>query len=116
MHGSGETAEHSMLLRQKLNASRVGMRWQRILRAHRHELDGLTAIHPDLRLHVATALKQLAALDEDSQRLDESTLGAAERVLEDLERLGSFDLKRSAGALREELGLAHGRSLADVLA
>jgi hypothetical protein len=104
------------VLRQKMSTSRVGMRWERILRTHRPELDALIAVHPDLYRHVSEAVRELAAAGVDSRVLDGVTLHAALQVLDDLQRLGGFELERAAAGLREELFLARGRSLDDVLA
>ena len=43
-------------------------------------------------------------------------LGRANALLDDLQRLGGFELKAAVTGLREELAMARGRSLDDVLA
>ncbi len=110
--------EHSptAVLRQKLSTSRVGLRWERILRTHRHELEALMAVHPDFRRHVVVALARLAAAGRDSRQLDGATLNAAVQVLDDVQRLGGFELKHTAVGLHEDLLLARGRTLDEVLA
>lgn len=117
MYGMGERERGATaLLHDKLSTSRVGMRWERIMRTHAHEVDSLMAVHPELRLHVAEALRRLADAEAASRRLDGTALTPAIRVLDDLQRLGGFELKFAAAGLREELDLAHGRRLDDVLA
>lgn len=104
------------LLHEKLTASRVGRRWERILRSHSGELDCLMAIHPDVRDHIGDALCDLAGRWTDSGSLDEPTLASVSRVLDDLQRLGGIELQRAVNGLREELSMARGRRLDDVLA
>ncbi len=117
MYGIGERERGaSLLLHKKLSTSRVGLRWERILRRHHDELDSLMAVHPGLRDHVADALSQVAEAGAECRALDEVTLLTVRRVLDDLERLGGFELKGAASGLRDELGMARGRSLDDVLA
>lgn len=106
----------SRLLHEKLSTSRVGLRWERILRSHRPEIDSLMAVHPDLRRHVSDALRQVAEAGVGSRTLDELTVSSVHQVLDDLQRLGGFELKSAALGLQDELGLARGRSLDDVLA
>ena len=117
MYGIGESERGaSLLLHEKLSTSRVGLRWERILRSHRHELDSLMAVHPDLRHHVADALRRLAEAGAQPRTLDEMTVLSVHRVLDDLQRLGGFELKGAAFGLLDELGMARGHSLDDVLA
>jgi hypothetical protein len=117
MNGIGEREQGAtLLLHQKLSTSRVGLRWERLLRSHSHELDALMAVHPDLCVHVAEALTELAEAGRTHRRLDEQTIATATRVLDDLRRLGGFELTRTAVGLCEELDLARGYSLDDVLA
>jgi hypothetical protein len=108
--------EASSALHEKLSCSRVGQRWERILRAHTPELDGLMAVHADLRDHVVVAVRGLAESDAVVARLDDTTVGAISRVLDDLQRLGGLELQRSVTGMRDELAMARGRSLDDVLA
>jgi len=117
MNGIGER-EHgaTLLLHKKLNTSRVGRRWERLLRSHSHELGVLMAVHPDLREHVVEALTELADAGRTCRRLDEQTIATATRVLDDLRRLGGFELAQAAVGLCEEVDLARGYSLDDVLA
>ncbi len=104
----------SDLLHEKLSTSRLGQRWERIVLTHVREVDALMAVHPDLRRNVALALTQLAAASGST--LDDAVIGSATTVLDDLNRLGGFELKCAAVSLREELAMARGRSLDDVLA
>ncbi len=113
---SQRVPEASSALHEKLGCTRVGQRWERILRAHTHELDGLMAIHPDLSDHVVLAVRALAGSSTSVALLDESTMLALSRVLDDLQRLGGMELQHAVGGLREELAMARGRSLDDVLA
>lgn len=116
MYGWGETERgDSLLLHQKMSTTRVGMRWERILRTHRHELNSLMAVHPDLQRHAATALHRVAAAGSAGRCLDTATVSAVLKVLDDVQRLGGFELQHAAAALRDELMLARGRSLDDAL-
>ena len=94
----------------------MGQRWERILRAHTAELDGLMAVHTDLRDHVVQAVRGLAGSDTSVAQLDDATVRTISRVLDDLQRLGGLELQRSVTGMREELAMARGRSLDDVLA
>jgi hypothetical protein len=58
---------------------------------------------------------RLALLDEGDV-LDDATVTSAHRVLEQLQIRGGVSLQRDASCLRDELALARGRSLAQVLA
>ena len=102
-------------LHTALGASRVGLRWERMLRRHAGELDALVTVDEPMRRLVVDALMRLALL-EDGDVLDDATVAAAHRVLEQLQIRGGVDLQRDAGCLRDELALARGRSLAQVLA
>lgn len=104
------------LLHEKLTTSRVGRRWERILRAHSKELDCLMAVHMDVRDHIGDALCDLASRWNGSGALDESTLASVSRVLDDLQRLGGIELQHAVLGLRDELAMARGRRLDDVLA
>lgn len=106
----------SRVLHEKLSTTRVGLRWERILRTHEREVDALMAVHPDVRRHVNEALAHLADAGENCRALDDTTIGVATVVLDDLQRLGGFELKAAVTGLREELAMARGRSLDDVLA
>src|SRR5919202_133150 len=75
----------------------------------------MVAVDEELRREVGEALVRLALL-EPGEVLDEATVTAAHRVLEHLEIRGGVDLQRDASCLRDELGMARGRSLAQVLA
>lgn len=108
--------EVSHVLHEKLSSTRVGLRWERILRTHEHEVDILMAVHSDLRDHVSQALELLADAGRQCRALDDVTIAKATMVLDDLQRLGGFELKHAVVGLREELAMARGRSLDDVLA
>jgi len=102
----------SQALHEKLCTSRVGMRWERIVRSHASEVEALMAIHPDVREHVHAAL---CALDEHRGVLAEPTISTVTRAIDDLQRLGSIELQLAMTGFREELAMARGRSLEDVL-
>ncbi len=111
------TAESVGVVHERLCGSRVGRRWERIARTHRLEIEALVAVHPDLREHVGRALWLLAAAARRAgERVDDATLVAAGSVLDDLARLGTFELRRDAQSLREELADVRGHSLAELLA
>ena len=102
-------------LHAALGASRVGLRWERMLRRHAGEIDALVTIDEPMRRLVVDALMRLALLG-DGDVLDDATVTAAHRVLEQLQIRGGVDLQRDAACLRDEVALARGRSLAQVLA
>lgn len=106
------------LLHRRLVLTPAGRRWERLFRAHEAELAGLLVVHPDLRAHVADALNRLVACsaEADAPAVDAEMLTSAFRVLDDLQRLGGFELRQLATCLREELERAHGRALVEVLA
>jgi hypothetical protein len=97
MSGIGERDQGAtLLLHRKFGTSRVGLRWERLLRSHSHELAMLVAVHPDLREHVVEALSELAEAGRTRRPFDERTIATATRVLDDLRRLGGFELTRTA--------------------
>jgi hypothetical protein len=102
-------------LHEALGSSRVGLRWERMLRRHAGEIDALVTVDEPMRRLVVDALMRLALLDEGDV-LDDATVAAAHRVLEQLQIRGGVGLQRDASCLRDELALARGRSLAQVLA
>ncbi len=110
-----EQRRATLHLNAALGCSRVGQRWQRVLRRHAGEIEALVAVDEELRREVGQALVRLALL-EPGEVLDETTVAAAHRVLEHLQIRGGVDLQRDASCLRDELSLARGRSLAQVLA
>jgi hypothetical protein len=110
-----EQRRATLRLQNELGGSRVGLRWQRMLRRHAGEIEALVAIDEPLRREVGQALVRLALL-EPGDVLDDATVEAAHRVLEHLQIRGGVDLQRDASCLRDELALARGRSLAQVLA
>jgi hypothetical protein len=105
------------IVHERLCASRVGRRWERIARTHALEIKALVAVHPDLERRVSLALWLLAgAARRAGERVDAATVDAAAAVLDDLDRLGTLELRREAQALREELADVRGHSLAELLA
>ena len=102
-------------LHEALGGSRVGLRWERMLRRHAGEIDALVTVDESLRGLAVEALMRLALLT-DGDVLDDATAAATQRVLEQLQIRGGVDLQRDASCLRDELALARGRSLAQVLA
>src|SRR5664279_1947118 len=108
--------EESSALHEKFSCTRVGQRWERILRAHTPELDALMAVHTDLNDHIVQAIRNLADSGSSVSRLDDMTVAAVSRVLDDLYRLGGVELQRSVTGMREELAMSRGLSLDDVLA
>ncbi len=95
--------------------SRVGRRWERMARTHAPEVMSLMAVHPDLRRHVDDALTRLAAVAGDHGTLDDATVRSATAALDDLCRLGGFDLRHAVIGVREELAMACGRGIDEVL-
>jgi hypothetical protein len=110
-----EQRRATLHLNAALGCSRVGQRWQRVLRRHAGEIEALVAVDDELRREVGEALVRLALL-EPGEVLDEATVTAAHRVLEHLRIRGGVDLQRDASCLRDELSLVRGRSLVQVLA
>jgi hypothetical protein len=102
-------------LHEELGRSRVGMRWERMLRRHAGEIEALIAVDETLRRQIGEALMRLALL-QSGDVLDDATAAAAHRVLEQLQIRGGVDLQRDAACLRDELSMARGRSLAQILA
>jgi len=98
-------------LHEQLQVSRTGQRWERMLRLHAHEVEAVLAVHSDIREDVAVALTLLA----DEAPLDGATTRAVERVFDDLQRHASVPLQRDLVRMRDELTLARGRKLAEVL-
>jgi hypothetical protein len=103
------------LLHDELCRSRVGQRWERLLRTNGAEIEALLAVHPDVRERASVALEGLAGCVH-APTLDEGALAATSCVLSDLERLGTIELRRAVGILRDELADGHGRSMAQLLA
>jgi hypothetical protein len=101
-------------LHSELDRTRVGRRWQRLYHSHEREVEALAVVHVDVRDHLADAAVRLADATE-SRVLDRDTVRAASRVLDDLNRLGTFELRHTVACLREELAIARSGSLDDVL-
>ena len=102
-------------LQARLAPTRVGHRWERILRTHVAEIDALMAVHHDLRRHVGSAVCTLSTGVGLPTMLDDGTLATVSAVLDDLQRLGGFELRRAAAVLGEEMSMSRGRDLDDVL-
>lgn len=102
-------------LHAQLSHSRVGERWERIFRRHQQEIESLVAVRADVREDLWAALRTLGDAASGGL-LDEPSLDAATRALDDLERYGGIALRRDVQRLRDELTLARGRSLEQVLA
>ncbi|HET9654842.1 MAG TPA: hypothetical protein VFP72_05785 [Kineosporiaceae bacterium] len=107
--------EASQQVHARLSHSRVGERWERIFRRHEQEIEAIIAVRPDVREDLWVALLRLAAAMADESPLDATVVEAAGRALDDLERHGGIALRRDVQRLRDELALAKGRSLAQVL-
>ena len=107
-------AEAVRQLHEELDRTRVGRRWQRLYHAHEREVEALAVIHSDVRDHLSYAAVRLADATE-TRVLDPGTVRAASRVLDDLNRLGTMELRHTVAALREELVIARSGSLDDVL-
>jgi hypothetical protein len=101
-------------LHDELDRTRAGRRWQRIYHAHEREVEALVLVHHDVRDHLAEAAVRLADATE-TRVLDPDTVRATSRVLDDLNRLGTMELRSTVACLREELSIARGGSLDDVL-
>ena len=110
-----EQRQATLRLHAALGGSRVGLRWERMLRRHAGEIDALVTVDGSLRRLVVEALMRLALLGERDV-LDEATVTCAHRVLEQLQIRGGVSLQRDAACMRDELALARGLSLAQVLA
>jgi hypothetical protein len=110
-----EQRRATLRLHEELGASRVGRRWERMLRRHAGEIEALLTVDDTLRRGIAEALMRLALL-QPGDVLDDVTVASTHRVLEHLQIRGGVDLQRGASCLRDELSLARGRSLAQVLA
>jgi predicted short-subunit dehydrogenase-like oxidoreductase (DUF2520 family) len=95
--------------------TRPSRRYRRLYRAYRLQMHGLMRVDPVLRAHVEAALQRLAATGA-THRLDGDAVACADRVLDDLARLGDIDLQREVSCLREELALARGHTLEELLA
>jgi len=112
MHGLGaEGRSATARLHEQLECSRLGQRWERMLRLHAHEVEAVLAVHADVRQDVETALTLLA----DGGPIDTETARAVERVLDDLQRHASVPLHRDITQLRDEVVLGRGRTLQEVL-
>ena len=111
-----EQRQATLRLHEALGTSRVGLRWERMLRRHagrdRRPRDRRRVAAPRRRRGADAA----RAAGAEGDVLDDATVTSAHRVLEQLQIRGGVDLQRDASCLRDELALARGRSLAQVLA
>ncbi len=115
MLGIGEVERRATRqLHETLSCSPVGLRWERILRLHAPELESLLAVDLVLRAHVADALVRLAGA-RSGRPLDDETIASVSRVLDGLTRRAGIELYRDVTAMRDELALARGHSLSEVL-
>ena len=107
-------AEAVAQLHEEFDRTRVGRRWQRLYHAHEREVEALAVVHHDVRDHLADAAVRLADATE-TRVLDPDTVRAASRVLDDLNRLGTFELRHTVACLREDLVIARGATLDELL-
>jgi hypothetical protein len=106
--------EASQRVHDTLSHSRVGLRWERIFRRHQQEIEAIIAVYPQVREDLWGALHRFEALAAAGE-LNDSFTATAGRALDDLERHGGIALRRDVQRVRDELSLARGRSLAQVL-
>lgn len=112
MNGLGERERSATtLLHEQLKCSRVGQRWERMFRLHAHEVEAVLVVHTHVREDVARALELLSS----GASLDDVTTRAVERVLDDLNRHATVPLQRDIIRMRDELTLARGRTLEEIL-
>jgi hypothetical protein len=112
MHELGDQQRSATTrLQEQLKSSRVGQRWQRMFRLHAHEIEAVLAVHADVRADVARALTLLS----DGTPVDGETSRAIGRALDDLQRHGGVPLQRDITRMRDEVLLARGRTLQELL-
>ena len=120
MEGTGDpSAEQDVarVVHERLCGSRVGRRWERIFRSHRPEVLALVAVHPALEERMRRALWLLeGCARRTSDQVGEETVAAVAAVLDDLDRLGTLELRREVQGLRDELAFVRGHSFAELLA
>lgn len=104
----------SQRVHDQLSHSRVGLRWERIFRRHEQEIESIIAVRPEVREDLWSALRRLAEVT-GAGHLDDTFVEAATHALDDLERYGGIALRRDVQRLRDEVRLACGRSLEQVL-
>jgi hypothetical protein len=115
MLGIGEDERRATRqLHETLSCSPVGLRWERIWRRHAPELQGLLAVDTTLRGHVTDALTRLADA-RSGEVLAGETIASVARVLDGLSRRCSVELQRDVSGMRDELALARGYSLPELL-
>lgn len=102
------------VINETLERTRQGRRWQRMYHAHEHEVWVLSAVHEDVRSHLGDAAGQLAAALSRGE-LDPATIRATAQVLDDLNRLGTGELRHTVSVLREELPAPRACSTDDLL-
>jgi len=112
MQGLGEQGRSAgERLHERLQCSRVGQRWERMVRLHAHEVDAVLAVHADVREDVERALTLLS----EGGPIDSDTARAVERVLDDLQRHASVPLQRDLTRMRDEVIMGRGRTLDELL-
>jgi hypothetical protein len=111
---TGREVTASRNVHAQLSHSRVGRRWERIFRRHEQEIESIIAVRPEVREDLWTALRGLGAVTP-AGRVDDTFAAVATRALNDLERYGGIAPRRDEQRLGDELSLARGRSLAQVL-
>jgi uncharacterized protein with PIN domain len=104
----------SQRVHAQLSHSRVGLRWERIFRRHQQEIEAIIAVRPEVREDLWSALRRFGAV-ASAGNLDDTFALAAARAIDDLERYGGITLRRDMQRLHDELSLAQGRSLEQVL-
>jgi len=111
---TAQEVDASQRLHDRLSHSRVGLRWERIFRRHEQEIESLIAVRTDVRADLWAALRRLSEA-MTTGTLDDSSMAATAQALDDLERYGGIELRRDVQRLRDELSLARGHSLEQVL-
>jgi hypothetical protein len=115
LHLTARELAASQQVHARFSHSRVGERWERIFRRHEQEIESIIAVRPDVRADLWAALLDLAAALVDEASVEVNVTKTASRALDDLERHGGIALRRDVQRLRDELTLARGRSLEQLL-
>src|SRR3954467_10856440 len=97
-----EQRRATLRLHEELGGSRVGQRWERMLRRHAGEIEARITVDGSLRRQIGTALMRLALL-HPGYVLDDAPVTAAHGMLEQLQIPGGFALLLDASCLRDEL-------------
>ena len=101
-------------LKSELDRTRAGRRWERLFHRHEREVETLAVIHTDVRSHLYDAAERLAEATR-TREMDAATVRTANRVLDDLDRLGSTELRQTIATLREDLAIARSCSVDELL-